>query len=80
MPGLEPELAIDSVKYEQAFEANPELSEKYNNSWDQFRIAVLNKLSEGVEKPNRQDFKLMEDWMMLINKGPVEAMLTDLED
>ena len=71
---------IDSCKYEAAFHGCG-VAKKYKNNWLEFRRSTIDKLIKGAEKgklmsmsPNASAFKEMEDWMVRINKGPVETM------
>lgn len=73
---------LDSVKYEAAFYANKNLTEKYKDNWSEFRRSTIDKLIKSTAKgklhsitPNASAFKEMEEWMFRINKGPVETML-----
>ena len=61
---------LDSVRYELAAEAN-------GYDWPRFRQNTIEKLIKGIENPNGQDFKLFDDWLRVVHKGPLEPILTD---
>ena len=64
------EKKLDSVRYEQAAEAN-------GYDWPKFRQSTIDKLLKGVKEPYAADFKLFDDWLRATHKGPIESMLLD---
>ena len=64
---LEATSAIDDPKVKQAFESLPETR---NGDWQAFRLYTIDKLIDGVQKPNGETFEALENWMYTVNKGP----------
>jgi len=64
---LEARSAIDDPKVKQAFESLPETR---NGDWQAFRLNTIDKLIDGVQKPNGEIFDALYDWMYTVNKGP----------
>ncbi len=72
---LEATSAIDDPKVKQAFESLPETR---NGDWQAFRLNTIDKLIDGVEKPNEETFKAMYAWMYAVNKGPNLSTISEV--
>ena len=64
---LEASSTIDSIWAKQAFESLPETR---NSDWQDFRLNTIDKLTKGVQEPNKKVFDALENWMYTVNKGP----------
>ena len=61
--------AIDNPQVAQAYQSLPE-TRNSKLDWYAFRLNTIDKLTKGIQKPNEETFKAMENWMYAINKGP----------
>ena len=64
---LEATSAIDNPWVRQAFESLPETR---NDDWQDFRLNTIDKLTKGVQEPNKKTFDALYNWMYTVNKGP----------
>jgi len=64
---LEATSAIDNPWVRQAFESLPETR---NGDWQDFRLNTIDKLTKGVQEPNKKTFDALYNWMYTVNKGP----------
>ena len=64
---LEATSAIDNPWVRQAFESLPETR---NGDWQAFRLNTIDKLTKGVQEPNKKTFDALYNWMYAVNKGP----------
>ena len=64
---LEVTSAIDNPQVKQAFESLPETR---NSDWQSFRLNTIDKLTKGIQEPNKKTFDALENWMYAVNKGP----------
>ena len=64
---LEATSAIDNPWVRQAFESLPETR---NSDWQGFRLNTIDKLTKGVQEPNKKIFDALYNWMYTVNKGP----------
>ena len=66
---LEATSAIDNPQVCQAYQSLPE-TRNSKLDWYAFRLNTIAKLIDGVQKPNEETFKALENWMYAVNKGP----------
>ena len=64
---LEATSAIDNPWVRQAFESLPETR---HSDWQDFRLNTIDKLTKGVQEPNKGTFDALYNWMYTVNKGP----------
>jgi len=64
-----PTAAIDNPQVAQAYQSLPETRDS-ELDWQGFRLNTIAKLMKGVQEPNGETFKALENWMYDINKGP----------
>ena len=62
-----PTASIDNPWVRQAFESLPETR---NDDWQAFRLNTIDKLTKGVQEPNKKVFDALYNWMYTVNKGP----------
>ena len=40
------------------------------DGWQDFRLNTIDKLTKGVQEPNKKVFDALYNWMYTVNKGP----------
>jgi len=72
---LEVTSAIDNPQVKQAFESLPETR---NSDWYAFRLNTIDKLTKGIQEPNKKTFDALYDWMYTVNKGPDLSTISEV--
>ena len=70
-----PTSAIDNPQVAQAYQSLPETR---NGDWQAFRLNTIDKLTKGIQEPNKKTFDALYAWMYAVNKGPNLSTISEV--